>query len=85
MHVPGLLLLFYIWLTQSRGPMIGWPPDILFFKFPGSRTRNWELDWLQFFLVWEPWVHNSTLFTIRTFRTPPLPPKSKEAQYTGGK
>jgi hypothetical protein len=22
-HIPGLLLLFYIWLTQSRGPMIG--------------------------------------------------------------
>jgi hypothetical protein len=40
-HVPGLLLLLYVWLTQSRGPLIGLAAGYLILQIP--RFKNARL------------------------------------------
>jgi hypothetical protein len=40
-HVPGLLLLLYVWLTQARGPLIGLAAGYLILQIP--RFRNTKL------------------------------------------
>jgi hypothetical protein len=40
-HVPGLLLLLYVWLTQARGPLIGLAAGYLILQIP--RFKNTRL------------------------------------------
>ena len=40
-HVPGLLLLLYVWLTQSRGPLIAFAAGCLILQIP--RFKNTRL------------------------------------------
>lgn len=40
-HIPGLLLLFYVWLTQSRGPMIALAGGFPILQIP--RFKNTKL------------------------------------------
>jgi hypothetical protein len=39
-HVPGLLLLLYVWLAQARGPLIALAAGYLILQIPGSKNTK---------------------------------------------
>ena len=64
-HVPGLLLLLCIYLTQSRGALISVVAAFTILQNPkNSRRRNWRPQWLQFSSFWQPSARNNILLSI---------------------
>lgn len=66
-HVPGLLLLLYVWLTQSRGPQIALAAGYLILQIPRFKNTRMVMIVVAVLLVVGYWATLAYFASYRSF------------------
>jgi hypothetical protein len=80
-HVPGLLLLLYLWLTQSRGPQIALAAGYLILQIPRFKSTRIMTIVVAVLLVGGYWATSAYFASYRSIDQAALTEQQKSALY----
>jgi len=80
-HVPGLLLLLYLWLTQSRGPQLALVAGCLILQIPRFKSTRIGTILVAVLLVGGYWAASTYFASYKTFDQTALTEQQGSALY----